>query len=214
MGGIHKILHPLGDTTVLHQVLRSFCKCESIAGLVVICRKQDKTEFSRAIAEIEPELTCPVIVTEGSDTRQQSVRNGVNAITFPAEYIAIHDGARPLIRPADIEKVIADARRTGAATLGVPVKDTIKIVRSGIIEATPERAALWQTQTPQVFLCSLYRDAMQIADEQGKDYTDDCQLVEALGVSVTMTEGSYTNLKLTTPEDFAVAEALLLKEEP
>ena len=214
MGGIHKILHPLGDTTVLHQVLRSFCKCESIAGLVVICRKQDKTEFSRAIAEIEPELTCPVIVTEGGDTRQQSVRNGVNAITFPAEYIAIHDGARPLIRPADIEKVIADARRTGAATLGVPVKDTIKVVHGGIIEATPERAALWQTQTPQVFRCSLYRDAMQLADEQGKDYTDDCQLVEALGVSVTMTEGSYTNLKLTTPEDFAVAEALLLKEEP
>ena len=213
MGGIHKILHPLGDTTVLHQVLRSFCKCESIAGLVVICRKQDKEEFRRSIAEIESELTCPVTVTAGGDTRQQSVRNGVNAIDFPAEYIAIHDGARPLIRPNDIEKVIADARRTGAATLGVPVKDTIKVVRGGIIEATPERAVLWQTQTPQVFRRSLYHDAMQLAAEQEKDYTDDCQLVEALGVSVTMTEGSYTNLKLTTPEDFAVAEALLAKEE-
>lgn len=213
MGGIHKILHPLGDTTVLHQLLRSFCDCESIAELVVICREKDTDEFRRAIAEIEHLLSCPVTVTSGGDTRQQSVRNGVNAISVPAEYIAIHDGARPLICPADIETVIADARISGAATLGVPVKDTIKVVRNGVIEATPERALLWQTQTPQVFRLSLYQDAMRLAAEQGRDYTDDCQLVEALGISVTMTEGAYSNLKLTTPEDFAVAEALLEKEE-
>ena len=213
MGGIHKILHPLGDTTVLHQLLRSFCDCESIAELVVICREKDTDEFRRAITEIGHLLSCPVTVTSGGDTRQQSVRNGVNAISVPAEYIAIHDGTRPLIRPADIEKVIADARISGAATLGVPVKDTIKVVRNGVIEATPERALLWQTQTPQVFRLSLYQDAMRLAAEQGRDYTDDCQLVEARGISVTMTEGAYSNLKLTTPEDFAVAEALLEKEE-
>ncbi len=212
MGGIHKILHPLNDTTVLHQVLRSFCDCESIAGLVVICREKDLAEFRSAISEISCQITIPVIVTAGGDTRQQSVQNGVNAIDFPADYIAIHDGARPLIRPADIEKAIAAARISGAATLGVPVKDTIKVVRNGVIAETPDRAALWQTQTPQVFRLSLYRDAMQLAAEQGKDYTDDCQLVEALGVSVTMTEGDYSNLKLTTPEDFVIAEALLAKE--
>ena len=213
MGGIHKILHPLGETTVLHQVLRSFCKCESIAGLVVICRRQDIDEFRRSIAEIEPELGCPVTVTAGGDTRQQSVQNGIIALPFPVEYAAIHDGARPLIRPADIEHVIADARISGAATLGVPVKDTIKLVRGGIIKETPERALLWQTQTPQVFRLSMYRQAMQLAAEQGKDYTDDCQLMEALGVPVTMTEGAYSNLKLTTPDDFAVAEALLRQYE-
>ena len=195
-------------------MLRSFCKCESIAGLVVICRKQDIDEFRRSIAEIGDELHLPVTVTAGGDTRQQSVRNGVSAIKFPADYIAIHDGARPLIRPADIEHVIADARISGAATLGVPVKDTIKLVRDGIIADTPERALLWQTQTPQVFRLAFYRQAMELAAEQGRDYTDDCQLVEALGVSVTMTEGAYSNLKLTTPEDFAIAEALLKKEEP
>ena len=212
MGGIHKILHPLGDTTVLHQALRSFCECESIAGLVVICREKDTEDFQRAIAEIADQLCCPITVAAGGSSRQQSVRNGVNAVLFPADFIAIHDGARPLIRPEDIEKVIADARISGAATLGVPVKDTIKVVRNGIIEATPERAILWQTQTPQVFRLSLYQEAMRLAEEQDRDYTDDCQLVEALGVSVTMTEGSYSNLKLTTPEDFAVAEALLEKE--
>ena len=209
MGGIHKILHPLGETTVLHQVLRSFCKCESIAGLVVICRKQDIDEFRRSIAEIEDELHQPVVVTAGGDTRQKSVSRGILCLPFPVEYIAIHDGARPLIRPADIERVIADARRTGAATLGVPVKDTIKTVQNGVITDTPARVLLWQTQTPQVFRLSLYRQAMQLAAEQGRDYTDDCQLVEALGIPVTMTEGSYSNIKLTTPDDFAVAEALL-----
>lgn len=209
MGGIHKILHPLLDTTVLHQVLRSFCRCESIAELLVICRAQDTDEFWWSLAEIEHLLTKPVTVIAGGETRQQSVRNGFLAIRSDAQYVAIHDGARPLIRPEDAERAIADARRTGAATLGCPVKDTVKTVENGIITGTPPRSALWLTQTPQVFSRQLYADALAKADADGKDYTDDCQLVEALGVQVTMTEGSYSNIKLTTPEDFILAEALL-----
>lgn len=210
MGGVHKILHPLGNTTVLHQVLRSFCQCESIAELLVICREQDTDAFRSAAAEIAHELTKPVTVIAGGATRQQSVRNGFLAIRGDAEYAAIHDGARPLIRPADIERVIADARKTGAATLGAPVKDTIKTVSpEQIITGTPPRETLWLTQTPQVFSRALYTRALEKADADGKDYTDDCQLVEALGVQVTMTRGDYSNIKLTTPEDFAVAEALL-----
>jgi 2-C-methyl-D-erythritol 4-phosphate cytidylyltransferase len=138
--------------------------------------------------------------------------HGVSAVPECA-YIAIHDGARPLISPADIEKVIAAARKTGAATLGVPVKDTIKTVENGIITDTPERAKLWQTQTPQVFRRDLYENAMALAAQQGKDYTDDCQLIEAAGQPVTMTEGSYRNIKLTTPEDFLIAEAFLRAEK-
>ena len=213
MGGIHKILHPLGQTTVLHQVLRAFTVCESIAQIVVICREQDTDAFRQSIADIENELTVPVAVTAGGATRQQSVQNGFAVLPPETEYIAIHDGARPLILPSDIEKVIADARKTGAATLGVPVKDTIKEVQDGIITATPERALLWQTQTPQVFRRGLYAEASALAASQQKDYTDDCQLVEALGIAVTMTSGSYSNIKLTTPEDFAVAEALLAYEK-
>ena len=213
MGGIHKILHPLGQTTVLHQVLRSFSACESIAQIIVICRAQDTDAFWQSIADIEYELTVPVTVTAGGATRQQSVGNGFAALPPGTEYVAIHDGARPLIRPDDIERVIADARKTGAATLGVPVKDTIKQVQNGIITATPDRTLLWQTQTPQVFRRSLYHEAAELAEQQQKDYTDDCQLVEALGVSVTMTAGAYSNIKLTTPEDFSVAEALLAYEK-
>ena len=207
MGGIHKILHPLCDTTVLHQVLRAFAACESIAGIVVICRAQDTELFRQSVAEIA--LTVPVKITEGGATRQQSVRAGVNALPFEADCLAIHDGARPLILPEDIERVIQQARATGAATLGVPVKDTIKTVENGIITGTPERSLLYQTQTPQVFRRVLYMQALELADAQGRDYTDDCQLVEALGNPVSMVTGSYTNIKLTTPEDFAVAEAFL-----
>ena len=213
MGGIHKILHPLGETTVLAEVLRRFCACGSIAEIVLICRAQDLAEFRAAAGALQLPETVSVTVTAGGDTRQQSVRNGFLSIAGDAVYVAIHDGARPLVQPDDIEAVIADARRTGAASLGVPVKDTVKVVRRGIIADTPDRSLLYLTQTPQVFRRSLYADAMTLAAEQGRDYTDDCQLVEALGLQVTMTAGDYSNIKLTTPEDFAVAEALLREQQ-
>lgn len=212
MGGIHKILHPLGKSTVLKTVIGRFQGAESIAEAVIVCRAQDREDFTQAVGELSG-LPFPVCIVSGGATRQESVKNGVSAISAECRYVAVHDGARPLVSSADIERVIADARRTGAATLGVPVKDTIKTVTDGIITDTPDRASLWNTQTPQVFRLSLYRDAMTLAAQQGKDYTDDCQLVEALGQPVTMTQGSYQNIKLTTPEDFLVAEAFLRAEQ-
>ncbi|MBQ8922303.1 MAG: 2-C-methyl-D-erythritol 4-phosphate cytidylyltransferase [Oscillospiraceae bacterium] len=211
MGGINKILHPLGRRTVLEYGLSSFCQCGSIAEIVIVVRADEIPKFQELLSRIS--IPLPVKLAAGGNTRQESVKNGFSLISPDCQYAAIHDGARPLIRPAAIERVIADARRTGAATLGVPVKDTIKIVKNGIITDTPERSMLYQTQTPQVFSVSLYAEAMQLAKQQGRDYTDDCQLVEALGTPVTMTAGDYTNLKLTTPEDFAVAEALLAERE-
>lgn len=212
MGGIHKILHPLGGSTVLAEVLRRFCACDDIAEIVLICRAQDLDDFQTAAQNASLPEAVAVTVTAGGDTRQQSVRNGFLSMQTDAEYVAIHDGARPLVLPEDIARVIADARRTGAASLGVPVKDTVKVVRNGIIADTPDRSLLYLTQTPQVFRRSLYADAMALAAEQGRDYTDDCQLVEALGLQVTMTAGDYSNIKLTTPEDFAIAEALLSEQ--
>lgn len=214
MGGIHKILHPLGSSTVLETVIRKFAAAESIAELVIVCRERDSAEFHAAL-DAMPDLPFPVSLCFGGATRQESVKNGFAAMQHPERcaYVAIHDGARPLVSPADIERVIADARRTGAATLGVPVKDTIKVVSDGIITDTPDRASLWQTQTPQVFRRTAYEDALGLAQASGKDYTDDCQLIEALGMPVTMTQGDYRNMKLTTPEDFLIAEAFLRDEQ-
>ncbi len=207
MGGIHKILHPLGDATVLEFSLRTFRFCESVAELAVVCRKQDIDEFASVLDKIE--MPMPVKLVAGGETRQQSVQNGFAAISSDVEYVAVHDGARPLLHREDVERVIADARIYGGATLGVHAKDTIKVVRDGVIVDTPDRATLYQTQTPQVFRRSLYEQAAALARANGRDYTDDCQLVEALGIKVAMTVGAYTNIKLTTPEDFAIAEALL-----
>lgn len=127
--------------------------------------------------------------------------------------LAIHDGARPLVLPAQIAQVIQDASVFGGATLGVPVKDTIKVVNDNLIVDTPYRPHLYITQTPQVFKRQLYFEAVTFAREHGLDFTDDCQLVEAINHKIYMTTGDYTNLKITTPEDIAIAEILLKRRE-
>ena len=143
------------------------------------------------------------------DAIKKSVLEGLKKVSKDTQYIAIHDGARPLVKPEHIRKVIKDARVFGGATLGVPVKDTIKMVDDGLITDTPPRASLYITQTPQVFRKRLYFEAVDFATEHGLDFTDDCQLVEAINCRVCMTTGDYTNIKITTPEDRAIAEVLL-----
>lgn len=204
--GINKILFPLGNTTVAGWSMLAFERCDSICELIVVARRCDWD----AISDTAKQLGISKLrgMTEGGETRQKSVINGLKEVSANAQYIAIHDGARPLVRPEDIEHVIADARVFGAATLGVPVKDTIKVVEDGLITETPYRPSLYITQTPQVFRKRLYLEGVDFALEHDLDFTDDCQLVEALGTRVYMTAGSYSNLKLTTPEDLRIAEVL------
>ena len=117
------------------------------------------------------------------------------------------------ITPEEIETVCADAEKYGAATLAVPVKDTIKVAAAdGTVCATPERSTLRAIQTPQVFRLSLYKEALCLAKNAGKQYTDDCQLIEAAGGKVYLTPGDYKNIKITTPEDLLVAEAFAAAE--
>ena len=122
------------------------------------------------------------------------------------------DGARPLVKPEQIVRTARDAEVFGAAVLGVPVKDTIKVVNDGLITDTPYRPSLYITQTPQIFKRRIYFEAVDFALEHGLDFTDDCQLAEAIGVKVCMTEGGYENIKITTPEDIKIAN-LLLEEQ-
>ena len=143
----------------------------------------------------------------------ESALAGVSEVKKGAKLVAIHDGARPLVKPEHIEKVIKDASVFGGATLGVPVKDTIKTVNDGLISDTPPRKFLYITQTPQIFKRQLYFEGIDFALEHGLDFTDDCQLVEAIGGKVAMTTGDYTNIKITTPEDIKLAEVLLAMQE-
>ena len=152
-------------------------------------------------------------VVPGGADRQESVYEGLKAISDEVEWVLIHDGVRPLISPEAIKRVWAGARQTGAAVLAVPVKDTIKQVsESGEIVATPKRTSLRAIQTPQAFRRSLIQAAYEQAKEKGWQGTDDASLAEYMGHSVMTIEGDYRNLKITTPEDMAVAERLLQAE--
>ena len=134
-------------------------------------------------------------------------------VSDQAELIAIHDGARPLVSQEVLERAIVRAAQCGAAAPAVPVKDTIKRARDGMVEATLNRSELFAIQTPQVFQGDLIRTALIKALEEGAELTDDCSAVERLGIGVALTQGDYRNLKITTPEDLAVAEALLEWED-
>lgn len=205
--GTPKQFLPLCDRPVIAHTLSVFERTSCIDAIVLVAREEDIPAL-RTIAETYGIRKLSAIVVGGAD-RQQSVSNGVNAC-HDAAVFAIHDGARPLVRSEDIEAVVAAARRDGAAALAVRVKDTIKVVDAdGFITDTPDRATLWSVQTPQVFESGAYLEALAVATQRGALYTDDCQLFEAVGKPVRLVEGSYTNLKITTPEDIAVAEGLL-----
>lgn len=148
-------------------------------------------------------------VVRGGSSRQQSVSAGVSCVSPELPLLAIHDGARPFLSQALLERCLEDGRRLGACTAGVPVKDTIKVADSaGRICETPDRSTLWITQTPQVFAQTLYRQALAQAAARGVEYTDDCQLVEAIGQPVYFTMGEQENIKITYPQDICIAQAI------
>jgi 2-C-methyl-D-erythritol 4-phosphate cytidylyltransferase len=153
-------------------------------------------------------LEC-VLVTGGA-RRQDSVRRGLDRLDEDCEVVLVHDGARPLVSPALIDRCAALALKDGAAVVGAPVKDTIKVVSaSRHIESTPPRETLWEIQTPQAFRVEILRDAHLRAERDGIEATDDAMLVERLGKPVAVIENERSNIKLTTPEDFVIAEALI-----
>ena len=201
-----KLLLEIGSKTVIESSVDAFLSVSDIDEIIVVARQQDIEIYSELLTN---ERISFVI---GGATRQQSVKNAVETVD-DAHLIVIHDGARPLIKCEDIEKTIRAAEEFSADAVGVFVKDTIKIVdKQGFVESTPERSTLFAVQTPQIFDFVLYKNAMQKADEQGLDFTDDCQLVELCGGKVKMVEGSYSNIKITTPDDIALAENLLKNE--
>lgn len=211
MQGQNKILLPLGSANVAGMSMLAFERCERIAEIIVVARPCDH-EALRETAE-KCGITKLKTITAGGDTRQASVISGLKEISPETKLIAIHDGARPLVKPAHIDKVIKDASVFGGATLGVPVKDTIKVVNDDLITDTPYRPSLYITQTPQVFRKTVYMKGVQFAVDHELDFTDDCQLAESIGCKVYMTTGDYTNIKITTPEDIEIAELLLRRQE-
>lgn len=201
--GYNKVFMPLLDKTVLGHTLAAFEKAESIDKIVVVTGKED---IPRCM-EIANACSKPVKVVEGGETRQQSSLRGILAASD--EFVAIHDGARALITPEDIDSVSELAVRYGAAAVGSPCVDTMKLAKDGFILSTVDRNNLFKIYTPQCFkrnrLIELHNKA--IKDEY--EVTDDCSLYEWAGEEVKILEGDSLNIKLTTPEDIIIAEAVL-----
>lgn len=211
MEGQNKLMLPLDGIPVLARTLLALDGSRLIDEIVVAVREEDLLptgDLCRLYG-----VTKPVKIVRGGESRLDSVLAAAMECREDAAFLAVHDGARPLADPELIDRVVALAHRTNAAAPAVPVKDTIKVVRDGRVESTPDRALLRAVQTPQVFDAQLLRAALQSAQTLGAEITDDCSAVERLGKEVYLTEGSYENIKITTPEDLILAEAILQRRE-
>ncbi|WP_425436510.1 2-C-methyl-D-erythritol 4-phosphate cytidylyltransferase [Paenibacillus herberti] len=195
---------------VLIHTLELFQSMEEI-GEIVLVTGADDVERCREWCRFY-RLSKVTAVLEGGSERQHSVRLGLAGLR--SEWALVHDGVRPLVTANAVRLCLQQAEGTGAAVLAVPVKDTIKQVdESGVITATPDRRSLWAIQTPQAFRRVRLLEAHEQALRDGFLGTDDAMAVERLGDSVSVAEGEYTNIKITTPEDLPYAEFLLEQRE-
>ena len=209
MGGIDKVMAQLEGEPMILRTVRTFQTCEAIREIVIVTREDLIVPIMSLCKDFEK---VTAVVTGGS-SRQESVQLGINSLSGKVKLIAVHDGARPLISHAVIDRVVRAAHTYSAAAPGIPVKDTIKMVTGGVISSTPDRKNLQAAQTPQVFDADLLRAALKKAKEDGAEVTDDCSAVERLGMSVKIVEGDERNIKVTTPLDLAIAKLLLEDEK-
>ena len=212
MGGINKLLQPLDGVPVLVRTLTALQRAGRIDEIVVAAREEDVVEISRLCRTYG--ITKCAKVVRGGESRTHSVLLAALEARPDAELLAVQDGARPLVTPELIDAVAEAAARTAAAAPAVPVKDTVKVVRAdGTVDRTLDRDALRAVQTPQIFEASILKAALQSALEAGAAVTDDCSAVERMGKRVYLVDGDEENLKITTPVDLLLAEAILKARE-
>lgn len=205
MGGIDKVMAPLDGEPMIVRTVRTFQNCDAIKEIVIVTRE----DLIMPITELCREFDKVQAVVRGGSSRQESVGLGLNTLSKKVKLAAVQDGARPLITEAVIDRTVRAAHSYGAAAPAIPVKDTIKVVKGGVVESTPDRATLQAVQTPQVFDFDLLKGALKKAEITGAAVTDDCSAVELMGMKVKIVEGDERNIKVTTPMDLKIAEMLL-----
>jgi len=207
MQGIDKVLAPSGDMPILVRTLNVFQRCADVGEIVVVTREDLLVEISNFCKDYSLDKVSKIVV--GGAERMLSVRAGLREVRREAQLIAIHDGARPFLSDRVLGEVLRQASVSGAAAPAIPVNDTIKRAENGIVLETVDRSALWAIQTPQVFQADLIRAAVEKAAQENAQVTDDCSVVERLGMKVVLTEGDRKNIKVTTPFDMILGEAIL-----
>lgn len=213
MGGISKQMMMLDNIPVIARTIMAFDECEYISEIIVVA-KAEEFYLYQEFQKIYHFKKLTKLVSGGA-TRQESVKNGFEAISKDSKFVAIHDGARCLIAPKDIEKVCVAAYKCGGATAATRAVDSIKISsgKNLFIESSANRNHIWLAQTPQIFRTDIYELALLKAKEDGLEVTDDNSLVENLGAKIKLVECGRNNLKITTPDDIPVALAILKSRE-
>lgn len=205
MGGIDKVMAPIGGEPMIVHTVRTFQNCDAIREIVVVTRQ----DLIVPIMDLCHDFDKVQAVVIGGSTRQESVDIGLGILSKNMKLAAVHDGARPMISWEVIDRTVRAAHTYAAAAPAIPVKDTVKKVQGGVVAETPDRSTLRAVQTPQVFDIDLLRGALKKAKEDEAEVTDDCSAVERLGMSVKIVEGDERNIKVTTPLDLKLAELLL-----
>lgn len=202
---VNKVLLPLCGEPVIRHAVRAFCEADEIDGVVVVA-SADETEQMRAVL-CGLEKVCAIV--PGGSTRQESVKNGLDALPKEARIALVHDGARPLISRELIARCIRQTEDCGSAVVCTPVTDTVKVEKDGCVVRTLDRSQLRAVQTPQCFFAGELKAAYEAAARDGVSVTDDASVMEHVGHSVHLLESSEVNFKLTTPEDLRRAEDII-----
>ncbi|MDQ0999911.1 2-C-methyl-D-erythritol 4-phosphate cytidylyltransferase [Neobacillus niacini] len=208
--GKNKLLLELNNIPVLIHTLKVFDEDELCNGIILAVNPLDTAEFKSLLNKYKVKKVLDLV--PGGKERQDSIYNALKTVKNDG-IILVHDAARPFILKEHIHRLLVTAQETGAAIIGVPAKDTMKTVRDDMVMATVERSSLWAVQTPQAFRFSVLFKAYEQAEKENFIGTDDSSLVERISHPVTMVEGDYDNIKLTTKEDLFFAEAIVTKRQ-
>ena len=213
--GKNKAFITIRDIPLLILCMKMLAETRMIRRVIVVTRaaeiRETETMLQKYQSRCFPDIDWQVTV--GGKERQDSVANGLALITDTEGYVAVHDGARPFAGTEVFARTFAKAKEYGAAIAAVSLKDTVKVVDSrGVVVSTPDRSSLCAVQTPQIFEVNVLRRGYDFLKEHPFAVTDDASLVEASGHSVAVAEGSYENIKVTTPEDLLLAEKILEKQ--
>ena len=204
---VHKPFVRLAGRPLLAWTLGAIEKVSRVSRIVLVVHPDDIKAAAGLVRRAK--LRKVAMIVPGGTTRMESVANGLKALPEDTSWVAVHDGARPLIAPEIFERTIVAARQYGAAIVAVPVVPTIKSAKDGWVTGTLDRRSLWAVQTPQIFDRRLLSQAHKEGKMRGLQATDDAALVESFGRKVWVVEGAHANIKVTTPEDVVIAEALL-----
>lgn len=212
MQGVNKQLAKIGDTPVFVMSALKFERSEKVDEIIIAAPADEVERYEKLARNFG--VTKLKAVVAGGDTRVISVKNALEKISPRADFIAIHDGARPLIETEDIDRVLSDAERYDCAIAAAPASDTIKVAGSnGFIEETVPRKKVYYAQTPQAFRRDLYLECLEKLGSRADDATDDSSIMELCGKYVRITEITSCNMKITRPEDLEMANAVFMNRK-